>query len=281
MHRQIIKFLLDFCNYSFVASDNLTLLIFIEIIVVFILLRFVASLLIVEVLKNKNIEHPRLWTSMFFFFGILALAVCFIINFRLGNSNKISRSNGFRFFTCVTCLVAVLFGVSVYTLNQADDVRRILLYKENLIDACKIPYFDDEKMEYYCYDQQSNKYYEDNYENFACYDRAGNKYVGSEDSDGWSSSILDDGEFYNCALDEQGYIVVLDNTYHYYYDEDNIDAIMYYKTGKMFKKYYPLTSVGWDESGKFVVDDYLSGVSQEKLKESYSKHPDDVYSITN
>lgn len=286
MIRFIVLFIIKLCDYESSTVEDFQFLTLFTIMLIFGLYRLVLGAMVSRIMNKKSMENPKLWGLICFFFGLLSLAVCVLINAKTGNDKSIAKLKDFKIGVSLVCVIAVLFGASCWILNEAQYAFEITEIKTSMEIYGNVPYFDSEKMVYYCYDKMGNRYNGYDFYIMKYYTKDGNAYFcNNEDSIGvWYENEQeleeDSADSFECAVDKDGNAVALDDSFYICCDDfeySNSVQCFYKKNGDSFDIYYRVSDVGWDKDGNFVLNDEAKSYTQETVRKAYENHSDARY----
>lgn len=218
-------------------------------LIVYVFYRIYLAKTVELVLLAKKIENHKAWKVLTFFFGLIVVAICFIINRKVGEpiSEKVKPLLKKYFINVVVFgLISLAFiPVDNYSLNKINGE----LSKASL--NSDIVYFDEENDVYYCYDKMGNTYTSDNIEDFKYYDADGNAYFDSSYEMAYYCTKTDKTiEYCYAYINEAGNIVEI-NSELPEFEIDEYDWVYYDDRGNLY--YYP-GDCSWDENGNLLFD---------------------------
>lgn len=289
MIRSIVLFIIKLCDYDSSTVESLQFSIIFAMILIFCFYRVVLGAMVSRIMNKKNMENPSLWEFMCFLFGLLGVAVCLLINAKTGNDKKIVSIKAFRIGISLLCAFVILFGLNLYFLTESNKAFEITGVKTMMEEYGEVPYFDSDKMVYYCYDKMGNRYIDYDFYVMKYYTKSGSTYYCNNDNGAIGMWYENEAELdkdnpitFEGVIDTKGNAVALDNSFNMYCDTDleypYCVECFYKKNGESFDIYYLASDVGWDKDGNFVLNENAKEYTQEKIEEYHQRHPYAKYS---
>lgn len=216
--------------------------------IIYVLYRVYLAKLIEQILLSKKIENYKAWKILTFFFGLIVVLICFIINRKAGEpigekSKQIIKK----------CLInAVIFGIVSLAFIPIDNyILNKFTAEESKISLGRnsVSYFNEDNNIYYRYDKMGNKYTSDNIDDFRYYDANGNAYTDSSREMAYYCTQTDKTiEYDHAYIDEAGNIVEIKDETEVFFIDD-YDCVYYDDSGNIY--YYP-GDCSWDENGNLI-----------------------------